>query len=89
MPSKTLPKRKESTQTGRTPHINPHCSSGPETEAEKTAKKAQIKLLEESIARREKLLANDNYVKKAPEKIVELDRKKLEEEKKKLEELKK
>ena len=60
-----------------------------ETEAEKTAKKAQIKLLEESIARREKLLANDNYVKKAPEKIVELDRKKLEEEKKKLEELKK
>ena len=30
---------------------------------------------------------NDNYVKKAPQKIVDLDRQKLEEEKKKLEEL--
>ena len=58
-----------------------------ETEAEKAAKKAQIKLLEESIARREKLLANENYVNKAPAKIVEMDRQKLTEEKKKLEEL--
>ena len=57
--------------------------------ADKAAKAAQIKILEESIARREKLLANDNYVKKAPAKIVEMDRVKLEEEKKKLEELKK
>ena len=58
-----------------------------ETEAEKAAKEGQIKLLQESINRREKLLANENYVNKAPEKIVEMDRKKLAEEKKKLEEL--
>ena len=58
-----------------------------ETEAEKVAKEAQIKLLTESINRREKLLANENYVNKAPAKIVELDRQKLLEEKKKLEEL--
>ena len=37
--------------------------------------------------RRKKLLSNENYVNKAPENIVELDRKKLEGEKKKLEEL--
>ena len=58
-----------------------------ETEAEKVAKEAQIKMLTKSINRREKLLANENYVNKAPEKIVELDRQKLLEEKKKLEEL--
>ena len=56
-----------------------------ETEAEKASKKAQIKLLEASIARREKLLANENYVNKAPKNIVEMDRQKLEEEKQKLE----
>ena len=44
-------------------------------------------MLTESINRREKLLANENYVNKAPAKIVELDRQKLIEEKKKLEEL--
>ena len=58
-----------------------------ETEADKFAKETQIKILTESINRREKLLANENYVNKAPEKIVALDRQKLEEEKKKLEEL--
>jgi len=58
-----------------------------ETEADIKAKEAQIKLLTDSIARREKLLSNENYVNKAPAKIVELDRQKLEEEKKKLEEL--
>jgi valyl-tRNA synthetase len=58
-----------------------------ETEADKVAKEAQIKLLQESIARREKLLSNENYVNKAPANIVELDRQKLAEEKKKLEEL--
>ena len=58
-----------------------------ETEADKAIKATQIKVLQDSIARREKLLSNENYVKKAPEKIVEMDRKKLEEEKKKLEEL--
>ena len=58
-----------------------------ETEADKLIREGQIKALEMSIIRREKLLANDNYVNKAPAKIVELDRQKLAEEKKKLEEL--
>ena len=58
-----------------------------ETMADKLAKEAQIKLLTESITRREKLLANENYVNKAPANIVEMDRKKLAEEKQKLEEL--
>jgi len=44
----------------------------------------EIKGLESSIERREKLLANENYVNKAPANIVELDRKKLAEEKEKL-----
>ena len=60
-----------------------------ETEADKAAKQTQIKLLEASIARREKLLSNENYVNKAPKKIVDMDKQKLEEEKKKLQELKK
>ena len=58
-----------------------------ETEADKIAKETEIKVLTDSINRREKLLANENYVSKAPKNIVDLDRKKLEEEKKKLEEL--
>ena len=58
-----------------------------ESEADKAIKETQIKLLQTSIERREKLLSNENYVNKAPANIVELDRKKLEEEKKKLEEL--
>ena len=59
------------------------------SEADEELRLQQIKSLEESIARREKLLANENYVNKAPANIVEMDRQKLEEEKKKLEELKK
>ena len=51
-------------------------------------KDEEIKKLEESIARREKLLSNENYVNKAPANIVELDRKKLAEEKEKLKLLK-
>ena len=58
-----------------------------ETEADKLAREAQIKLLTASIERREKLLANENYINKAPANIVEMDRKKLEEEKQKLQEL--
>ncbi len=58
-----------------------------ETEADKANKEATIKMLEASIKRRERLLANPNYVNKAPSNIVEMDRVKLEEEKKKLEEL--
>jgi valyl-tRNA synthetase len=60
-----------------------------ETEADKALKEMQIKTLKESIARREKLLSNENYVNKAPAKIVEMDKQKLVEEKKKLEELEK
>ncbi len=58
-----------------------------ETEEDKLAKEAQIKALQESIARREKLLSNENYVTKAPANIVEMDKEKLKEEKSKLEEL--
>ncbi len=58
-----------------------------ESEKDKLVKDAQIKLLTESIQRREKLLSNENYVNKAPRHIVDIDRHKLEEEKKKLEEL--
>ena len=58
-----------------------------ESETDKLLKESQIKLLQASIERREKLLSNENYVNKAPEKIVAMDRQKLEEEKKKLEEL--
>ncbi len=60
-----------------------------ETEAEKHAKDAQIKMLEASIERRKKLLSNENYVNKAPSNIVEMDRQKLKEEEEKLSILKK
>jgi valyl-tRNA synthetase len=55
-----------------------------ENEIDKKAKNNQIKLLESSIERREKLLSNENYVNKAPKNIVELDKIKLQEEKEKL-----
>ena len=55
-----------------------------ETEQDKQLKEIQIKQLKEAIARREKLLSNENYVNKAPEKIVEMDRQKLQEEQEKL-----
>ena len=58
-----------------------------ETEADKALKEAQIKLLQASIERREKLLSNENYVSKAPSNIVEMDRQQLAEEKQKLAEL--
>ncbi len=58
-----------------------------ETASDKLVKETQIKALQASIARREALLSNENYVNKAPTNIVELDRTKLEEEKKKLQEL--
>ena len=58
-----------------------------ETKADENLKNAKIKMLTDSISRREKLLSNENYVTKAPAKIVELDRKKLAEEKQKLAEL--
>ena len=51
--------------------------------------KEEIKKLETSIIKRTNLLNNENYVNKAPQNIVELDRVKLKEEKEKLESLKK
>ncbi len=60
-----------------------------ESEADIAMKEEQIKSLEASIMRREKLLSNENYVNKAPKEIVDNDRRKLEEEKVKLSELKK
>ena len=48
----------------------------------------EITKLEASIKRRETLLANPNYVAKAPANIVELDRQKLQEEKARLKILK-
>ena len=47
-------------------------------------KQEEIEKLKASIARREGLLSNENYVNKAPANIVEMDRKKLAEEKEKL-----
>ena len=58
-----------------------------ETQEDKILKEKQILDLKASIERREKLLANENYISKAPQNIVDADRQKLEEEKKKLEEL--
>ena len=58
-----------------------------ETKEDIEIKENLIKQLKESIARREKLLSNENYINKAPANIVEMDRQKLEEEKKRLEEL--
>lgn len=55
-----------------------------ETEADKVLKETQIAALKASIARREKLLANEKYVAKAPKNIVDMDRQKLQEEKDKL-----
>jgi len=49
-----------------------------------SSKLAEIEQLKKSIARREALLQNENYVNKAPSNIVELDRVKLKEEKDKL-----
>lgn len=58
------------------------------TEEDIALKEKQIKELENSIERRKKLLANVNYVNKAPKELVEKERKKLEEEEKKLDLLK-
>lgn len=51
-------------------------------------KQEEIKKLEESIARRKKLLSNENYVNKAPKSVVDMDRMKLQEEEEKLKILK-
>ena len=56
-----------------------------ETEKEKLARIKEIKELEESIKRREKLLSNENYVNKAPANVVENERMQLAREKESLE----
>ena len=56
---------------------------------DQSIKQEEIKKLEESIARRKKLLSNENYVNKAPKNVVDMDRIKLQEEEEKLEILKK
>ena len=58
------------------------------TEEDIALKEKQIKELENSIERRKKLLANVNYVNKAPKELVEKEKLTLEEELKKLEVLK-
>ncbi len=45
---------------------------------------SEIEKLKQSIEKRTKLLSNENYVNKAPQNIVELDRQKLKEEQEKL-----
>ena len=47
----------------------------------------EIEKLKQSIEKRTKLLSNENYIKKAPQNIVELDRQKLKEEQEKLQNL--
>jgi len=54
-------------------------------EAETEALSKEKETLVQSISRREKLLSNENYVKKAPEMIVNKEKKRLEKEKERLE----
>ena len=49
---------------------------------------SEIEKLQASITKRQKLLSNENYLNKAPQNVVELDRQKLKEEQDKLEKLK-
>ena len=60
-----------------------------ETEEDKQARLKEIESLENSIKRRENLLANQNYVSKAPANLVEKERETLKQEKEKLAILKK
>ena len=55
-----------------------------ETEEDKVLKEKQIESLKQSIVRRQKLLANENYVKKAPASLVEEEKTKLAAEEKQL-----
>ena len=57
------------------------------TEENKEQKEKQITSLKASIERRKNLLANENYVNKAPKNLVEAEKQKLEEEEKLLEEM--
>ena len=55
------------------------------SEEDMALKQKQIETLKQSIERRKKLLANENYVNKAPQALVEKERKTLAEEEEKLE----
>ena len=55
------------------------------SEEDKKQREKQIEVLKQSIERRKKLLANENYVNKAPQELVEKERKTLAEEEEKLE----
>ncbi len=57
-------------------------------EINKELLQAEINKLEVSIEKRQKLLSNENYINKAPEKVVNMDKQKLKEEQEKLETLK-
>ena len=59
-----------------------------ETEEEKEKKQKTIESLEKSIAKRESLLNNQNFVQKAPKNLVEEEKRKLAEEKETLKKLK-
>ncbi len=59
-----------------------------ETEEDKLLKEKQIQSLENSIARRKGLLANENYIAKAPKELVDKEKESLEKEIKELEALK-
>ena len=58
-----------------------------ETEEDKEKRQKEINTLKQSIEKREKLLANEAFVKKAPASLVEQEKEKLKSEKKKLEQL--
>ena len=58
-----------------------------ESKEDEEKKQKEIESLKSSIQKRETLLSNENFCKKAPEKLVEEEKKKLELEKKKLAEL--
>ena len=60
------------------------CDEKEESKEDIEKKEKEISFLKASIEKREKLLANENFVKKAPEKLVKEEQEKLEAEKQKL-----
>ncbi len=68
--------------------INIHYDNSANEAETKALLQSELENLEQSISRREKLLSNENYVAKAPEKIVTSEREKLIEEKTRVEVIK-
>ena len=54
------------------------------TEEELELQEKQVTSLKQSILRRKQLLANENYLKKAPKELIEKEKNSLQEEEKKL-----